>query len=95
MLINAYIPEYEAANRFNHLTRRPRKLLLSKREINKLSGAVQKQGYTLVPIRMYFNHKGLAKVLIGLGRGKKKYDKRQTEKDRSWARDKARLLRDN
>lgn len=95
MLVNMYIPEYEEANRFNHQTRRPRKLLLSKREIHKLSRAVERQGVTIIPLRMYFNQKGIAKVLLGLGRGKKLHDKRQTEKDRSWARDKARLLRDS
>jgi len=93
-LINAYIPEYENANRFNHLPRRPRKLLLNKREIHKLWGATEKQGNTLVPLKVYFNEKGIAKVDLAIAKGKKKHDKRDTERDRSWQRDKARLLRE-
>lgn len=93
-LYNAYIPEYLQANRFNHETRRPRKLLMHKREIAKLSGAIQKEGMTLVPLRIFFNDRGLAKVLIGLARGKKTHDKRETEKERTWNREKARLLRE-
>lgn len=92
-LFNAYIPEYLQANRFNHETRRPRKLLLHRREINKLTGAIQRQGYTLVPLKIYFNDKGRAKIEIGLGRGKKLHDKRESEKERDWNRDKARLMR--
>ncbi len=93
-LYNAYIPEYLQANRFNHDTTRPRKLLLHKREINKLIGAVDKDGMTIVPLRIYFNDVGRAKVEIAVARGKKLYDKRETEKKRSWDREKGRLLRD-
>ena len=93
-LINGYIPEYSAANRFNHQARRKRKLLLHKREIQRLTQAVQTKGVTLVPLKLYFNEKGRVKVEIGLGKGKKVHDKRQTEKDRSWGRQKARLLRE-
>lgn len=93
-LINAYIPEYENANRFNHMPRRPRKLLLNKRQIHKLWGATEKQGNTIVPLKMYFNDKGIAKVEIAIAKGKKAHDKRQTERDRSWAKDKARLMRE-
>ena len=92
-LVNAYIPEYGKANRFNHATRRPRKLLLHRREISKLVGAIQKQGQTLVPLRMYFNDKGIAKLELALATGKKAHDKRQTIKERDWNRQKSRLLR--
>ncbi len=93
-LFNAYIPEYRAANRFNHETRRPRKLLVHRRELNKLLGAVRREGVTLVPLSIYFNSRGIAKVDLGLARGKRKYDKRETEKTRDWNREKARLMRD-
>jgi len=93
-LFNAYIPEYVQANRFNHETRRPRKLLLKRREINKLIGATQRAGQTLIPLKLFFNDRGLAKVELGLARGKKNYDKRETEKQRDWGREKARLLRE-
>lgn len=93
-LFNAYIPEYLEANRFNHETRRPRKLLLHKKEIARLSQAVQREGMTIVPLKIYFNDKGRAKVEIALARGKKQHDKRQTEKARDWNREKARLMRD-
>jgi SsrA-binding protein len=93
-LVNATIPEYHGGNRFNHEPRRPRKLLLHKRELAKLAGAVRKQGQTLVPLSLYFNPRGLAKIEIGLGRGKKIYDKRASIKERDWQRDKQRLLRD-
>src|SRR5579884_2356153 len=79
-LINAYIPEYLQANRLNHETRRPRKLLLHKREVGKLIGAVQQQGMTLVPLRIYFNDRGRAKLELALARGKKLHDKREAEK---------------
>ena len=92
-LYNVYIPEYQQANRFNHETRRPRKLLLHKREVGQLSGAISQEGMTLVPLRMYFNSRGMAKVLIGLAKGKKIHDKREAEKKRDWQRDKARLMR--
>ncbi|WP_420392609.1 SsrA-binding protein SmpB [Acuticoccus sp.] len=93
-LYNAYIPEYQQASRFNHETKRPRKLLLHRREMNKLIGAVAQEGLTIVPLRMYFNGRGLAKVQLGLARGKKVHDKRETAKKRDWQRDKARLLRE-
>ena len=92
-LINSTIPEYLQAARFNHLPKRPRKLLLQRREINKLMGAVEREGMTLVPLKLYFNEKGRAKIEIALGRGKKLHDKRETERKRSWQREKGRLLR--
>lgn len=94
MLVNAYIPVYLQANQFNHETRRPRKLLLHRREIDKLSQAVLRQGMTLVPLKMYFNEKGRVKVELGLAQGKKLADKRETEKKRTWERDKARVMRE-
>jgi SsrA-binding protein len=93
-LYNAYIPEYLEANRFNHETRRPRKLLLNKREIAKLISGVNREGMTIVPLKIYFNDRGRAKVEIALAKGKKLHDKRQTEKERSWGREKSRLLKD-
>ena len=92
-LVNSYIPEYTEANRFNHEPRRVRKLLLRKSEVRRLSTAVQREGMTLVPLKVYFNHRGIAKMELGVAKGKKLHDKRQTEKSRDWARDKARLLR--
>ena len=94
MLFNAYIPEYLEANRFNHDTKRPRRLLLHRRQINKLIGATQRQGYTVVPLKIYFNDKGRAKVELGLGKGKQAHDKREAVKERDWQRDRARLMRD-
>jgi SsrA-binding protein len=93
-LYNAYIPEYLYANRFNHETRRPRKLLLHKREISRMASAVQREGMTVVPLRIYFNDQGRAKVELALARGKKLHDKRDTEKKRDWDREKGRLLRE-
>jgi SsrA-binding protein len=93
-LFNAYIPEYLQANRFQHETRRPRKLLLHKREIGRLVSAVQRDGMTLVPLKIYFNDRGRAKVELALARGKKLHDKRETEKKRDWDREKGRLLRE-
>ena len=93
LLVNSYIPEYTMANRFNHEPRRVRKLLVRKAEIRKLSSAVQREGMTLVPLRLYFNLKGRAKIELGIARGKKLHDKRESEKARDWARDKARLIR--
>ncbi len=93
-LINSYIPEYTEGNRFNHEPRRVRKLLLHKRQIARLSQAVEREGMTLVPLKIFFNAKGRAKVDLGLARGKKLYDKRATEKKRDWAREKQRLMRD-
>src|ERR1700744_1379175 len=93
-LVNAYIPEYTQASRFNHEPKRVRKLLVHKHQAAKLSIAIQREGMTLIPLKMYFNEKGRAKVLLGVAKGKKLHDKRDTEKQRDWARDKARLLRD-
>ena len=93
-LINAYIPEYAPANRFNHEPRRPRKLLLHRKQINKLIGAVQREGRTLIPTRLYFNDKGRAKLEFALAKGKKTQDKREASAERDWKRDQARLLRD-
>lgn len=92
-LFNANIPEYLEANRFNHQPKRPRKLLLHRRQVDKLLAAVRREGMTLVALKVYFNEKGRAKVELGLGKGKKNYDKRETEKTRDWNRDKARLMR--
>jgi SsrA-binding protein len=92
-LINAYIPGYTEANRFNHEEKRPRKLLLHKREIAKLIGAVRRDGMTLVPLKLYFNDKGRAKMELALARGRKLHDKREAEKARDWDRQKGRLLR--
>jgi SsrA-binding protein len=92
-LINSNIPEYLQASRFNHEPKRRRKLLLHKSQVNKLAGAVEREGMTLVPLKLYFNEKGRAKIEIALARGKKLYDKRQTEKKRSWERERGRLLR--
>lgn len=94
-LINAHIPEFSHGNRFNHQPRRPRKLLMHKREISRLGGSVQRGGMTLVPLRIYFNDRGRAKIMIGLGKGKKLHDKRETEKQRDWNRQKARLMKDH
>ncbi|ABD07307.1 SsrA-binding protein SmpB [Rhodopseudomonas palustris] len=92
-LINATIPEYLQANRFNHEPKRPRKLLLHRKQINKLMGAIERQGMTLVPLKLYFNEKGRAKLLLALAKGKQLHDKRETEKKRDWSREKGRLLR--
>jgi SsrA-binding protein len=92
-LINATIPEYLQANRFNHEPKRPRKLLLHRKQINKLMGAIERQGMTLVPLKLYFNEKGRAKLLLALAKGKQMHDKRETEKKRDWSREKGRLLR--
>ncbi len=92
-LLNAHISEYRGGNRFNHEPTRPRKLLLHKREIRKLIGAVQREGVTLVPLSIYFNERGRAKVKLGIARGKRQYDKRATERDRDWQRRRQRLLR--
>lgn len=94
-LVNAHIPEYTQAGRYNHEPKQPRKLLLRKREVERLSGAIQRKGITVVPLDMYFNERGRAKVTLGLARGKRQYDKRQTDKARDWNRQKQRLMRDN
>ena len=93
-LINSNIPEYREANRFNHEPKRPRKLLLHASEINKLSSGVLKEHLTIIPLKMFFNPRGRVKVDIALARGKKLHDKRETIKERSWDRERARLLRD-
>jgi SsrA-binding protein len=92
-LINSHIPEYSHGNRLNHEPRRPRKLLLKGREISRLHGAVARQGLTLVPLSIYFNGSGRAKVELALARGKKVHDKRETVKERDWKREQQRLLR--
>lgn len=93
-LFNTYIPEYAAAGNFSHEPRRPRKLLLHRRQIRRLIGAVKREGVTLVPLKIYFNARGIAKVDLGLARGKRKHDKREAEKTRDWTREKARLMRE-
>ncbi|RZO68208.1 MAG: SsrA-binding protein SmpB [Parvularculaceae bacterium] len=93
-LINANIPEYSAGNRENHEPKRPRKLLLHKREIARLVQAVERKGYSLAPLRLYFNDRGVAKLEIGIGKGRKAHDKRNVVKDRDWSRQQQRLLRD-
>lgn len=93
-LINAHIAEYAQAARDGHAPTRPRKLLLHKKEIAKLIGATRREGMTLVPLKLYFTERGIAKVLLGLARGKKIYDKRETEKKRDWERQKGRLMRE-
>jgi SsrA-binding protein len=93
-LVNAYIPEYGPANRFNHEPRRPRRLLLHRKQINELLGAVRRDGRTLIPVKLYWNDKGLAKLELALAKGKTAPDKRQTVADRDWKREQGRLLRD-
>jgi SsrA-binding protein len=94
-LINSHVPEYSHGNRMNHQPRRPRKLLLKGREIEKLHGAIARQGLTLVPLSLYFNSRGRAKVELAVARGKKMHDKRDTEKERDWKREQGRLLRNH
>ena len=94
VLVNADIPPYKQANRFNHEPRRHRKLLLHRKQIDKLIGAVQREGRTIIPVRLYLNEKGMAKLEIALAKGKKIHDKREAVAERDWQRDKARLLRD-
>jgi SsrA-binding protein len=93
-LLNANIPEYLQANRFNHEPKRARKLLLNTREISRLAKGLEREGMTIVPLKIYFNARGRAKLELALGRGKKLHDKRETEKKRDWNREKSRLLRD-
>ena len=93
-LINSHLPEYLQANRFNHEPRRRRKLLMSKREINRLRIAISREGMTLIPLKIYFNDQGRAKLELALGKGKKLHDKRESEKQRDWNREKSRLLKD-
>lgn len=92
-LINAHIPEYLQANRFNHEEKRPRKLLVNSKQLARLSQDVERAGNTIVPLKLYFNEQGRAKLLIGVGKGKKSFDKRETERNRDWGREKARLLK--
>lgn len=92
-LINAFIPEYYEASRHNHDPRRPRKLLLRRKQLNGLLAAIRRKGMTLVPLSLYFNERGMAKVELGLATGKKKADKRSTEKERDWQKEKGRLMR--
>ncbi|MBK8008332.1 MAG: SsrA-binding protein SmpB [Rhizobiales bacterium] len=93
-LVNSNIPEYLQANRNNHAPKRPRKLLLHKRQINKLVGAVEREGMTIVPLKIYFNPRGMAKVEIALAKGKKLHDKRESDKKRDWQRERGRVMRD-
>lgn len=93
-LINATIPEYPPAGQFNHEPRRPRKLLVRSRELGKLAAALEREGRTLAPLKLYFNDRGIAKIEIALARGKKAHDKREATKDRDWKRQQARLLKD-
>ena len=92
-LINSNVPEFSHGNRFNHEPKRPRKLLLKRRELEKLHGAVARQGMTLVPLSIYFNSQGRAKVELALARGRKHHDKREYEKEKDWKREQGRLLR--
>jgi len=93
-LFNCHIAEYEQANRFNHQTKRPRKLLLRKKELQKIIGKIKLKGYTLIALSMYFNKKNLVKIELGLSKGKKQHDKRQALKDKDWAREQGRVIRD-
>ena len=93
-LLNAHIAEYTQAGRNGHAPTRPRKLLLHRKEIGRLAGAIQRDGMTVVPLKLYFNARGMAKVELGLAKGKKLYDKRETEKKRDWDRQKGRLMRE-
>lgn len=92
-LINSHIPEYKAANRFNHEPRRPRKLLLKRRELDRILGSIRREGATAVPLSIYFNERGMAKIELGLAHGKKKHEKRETQKQREWNREKSRVMR--
>jgi SsrA-binding protein len=93
-LINSHLPEYLQGNRFNHDPRRRRKLLLNKKEMSRLAQAVEREGMTMVPLKIYFNDRGRAKLLLAVARGKKLHDKRETEKQRDWNREKSRLLKE-
>ncbi len=93
-LVNAHIAEYVQAGRNGHTPTRPRKLLLHRKEMGRLAGAIQREGMTVVPLRLYFNARGIAKVELGMAKGKKLHDKRETEKKRDWERQKGRLMRD-
>jgi SsrA-binding protein len=93
-LINCYIPEYFEANRFNHEPRRRRKILVHRKQLAKLAQSTEREGMTLVPLNIHYNDKGMAKLELGVARGKKLHDKRETEKERDWNREKGQLLRD-
>jgi len=93
-LQGAHIPEYDAASRSNHAPRRLRKILAHRRELTKMVGQIRREGYTVVPLEIYFNSRGIAKALLGIARGKRRADKREAAKARDWQRQKARLLRD-
>jgi SsrA-binding protein len=93
-LVNAHIPEYPPAGQFNHEPRRRRKLLVRSRELKRLVGAVEREGRTLAPLRLYFNDRGIAKLELALAKGKKAHDKREATKDREWKRQQARLMRE-
>ena len=92
-LVNSNVPEFAQGNRYNHEPKRPRKLLLHRKQINKLLGAVDREGMTLIPLKLYFNERGRAKLLLAVAKGKKLHDKRESEKKRDWSREKGRLLR--
>jgi SsrA-binding protein len=94
-LVNSNVPEFSHGNRYNHEPKRPRKLLLHEREIDRLQGAVERKGMTLVPLSIYFNSRGRAKVELALAKGKNAADKRQTIKERDWKREQARIMRDH
>jgi len=94
-LVNSYIPPYDQAKTFRHDERRRRKLLVSRKELANLWNATQRKGMTLVPLVMYFNHRGLAKIKLGIAKGKKNHDKRETQAKRDWSRQKQRLMKDN
>jgi SsrA-binding protein len=93
-LINANIPEYESANRFNHAPKRPRKLLLRHREVERLRGRINREGMTIVPLSIYFNNRGIAKCQLGVAKGKRAIDKRETIKERDWQREQRRTMRE-
>lgn len=92
-LVNSYIPEYTKASRFNHEPKRSRKLLVHKRQADRLAAAIQREGMTLIPLKLYFNERGRAKLQLALAKGKKLHDKRETVKKRDWSREKGRLMR--
>jgi SsrA-binding protein len=94
-LVNAFIEEYKQGNRFNHDPKRHRKLLLKQREIKKLFGALKTKGVTLIPLKLYFNERGIAKLQVGLATGKRQHEKRETIKERDWKREQSRLLKNS
>ena len=94
-LCNCHIKKYESSNEKDHNSIRKRKLLLNKKELNKLLGSIRKEGFSVVPMSIYFNNKGLVKLIIGLGKGKKKYDKRENQKIKVWNKTKQRLLKNS